>query len=160
MTSVSIGTPLSASAKKVLLCGAGELGKEVIIELQRLGVEVIAVDRYANAPAMQVAHRSHVINMLDGEALRAVIELETARPDRAGNRGHRHRHAGRAGSRGLHRHSHRESHAADHEPRGHSSPGGRRTGAENQCVSLRANERRIPGRRSKTSACPVWSNPS
>ncbi len=76
MTPVSIGTPLSNSAKKVLLCGAGELGKEVTIELQRLGVEVIAVDRYANAPAMQVAHRSHVINMLDGEALRAVIELE------------------------------------------------------------------------------------
>jgi phosphoribosylglycinamide formyltransferase 2 len=74
--SVTIGTPLSPSAKKVLLCGAGELGKEVTIELQRLGVEVIAVDRYANAPAMQVAHRSHVINMLDGEALRAVIELE------------------------------------------------------------------------------------
>jgi phosphoribosylglycinamide formyltransferase 2 len=76
MTPVSIGTPLSTSAKKVLLCGAGELGKEVTIELQRLGVEVIAVDRYANAPAMQVAHRSHVINMLDGAALRAVIELE------------------------------------------------------------------------------------
>jgi len=74
--SVTIGTPLSPDAKKVLLCGAGELGKEVTIELQRLGVEVIAVDRYANAPAMQVAHRSHVINMLDGDALRAVIELE------------------------------------------------------------------------------------
>ena len=74
--SVNIGTPLSPSAKKVLLCGAGELGKEVTIELQRLGVEVIAVDRYANAPAMQVAHRSHVINMLDGEALRRVIEQE------------------------------------------------------------------------------------
>lgn len=77
--SVTIGTPFSKSAKKVLLCGAGELGKEVAIELQRLGVEVIAVDRYENAPAMQVAHRSHVINMLDGAALRRVIELE--RPD-------------------------------------------------------------------------------
>jgi phosphoribosylglycinamide formyltransferase 2 len=77
--SVKIGTPLSKSARKVLLCGAGELGKEVAIELQRLGVEVIAVDRYANAPAMQVAHRSHVINMLDGEALRVVIEAE--KPD-------------------------------------------------------------------------------
>lgn len=76
---VSIGTPLSHNAKKVLLCGAGELGKEVAIELQRLGVEVIAVDRYANAPAMQVAHRSHVISMLDGQALRKVIELE--KPD-------------------------------------------------------------------------------
>ncbi|MDG2048452.1 MAG: formate-dependent phosphoribosylglycinamide formyltransferase [Halioglobus sp.] len=74
--SVKIGTPLSLNAKKVLLCGAGELGKEVAIELQRLGVEVIAVDRYANAPAMQVAHRSHVIDMLDGQALRKVIELE------------------------------------------------------------------------------------
>lgn len=71
-----IGTPLSASATRVLLCGSGELGKELVIELQRLGVEVIAVDRYANAPAMHVAHRSHVIDMLDGAALRAVIELE------------------------------------------------------------------------------------
>ena len=71
-----IGTPLSSSATRVLLCGSGELGKEVVIELQRLGVEVIAVDRYADAPAMQVAHRHHVINMLDGAALRAVIELE------------------------------------------------------------------------------------
>lgn len=71
-----IGTPLSPSATRVLLCGSGELGKEVVIELQRLGVEVIAVDRYANAPAMQVAHRSHVVNMLDGAELRAVIEQE------------------------------------------------------------------------------------
>ena len=74
-----IGTPLSTTAVRVLLCGSGELGKEVAIELQRFGVEVIAVDRYANAPAMQVAHRSHVINMLDDAALRAVIELE--KPD-------------------------------------------------------------------------------
>ncbi len=71
-----IGTPLSPTATRVLFCGSGELGKEVVIELQRLGVEVIAVDRYENAPAMQVAHRSHVINMLDGAALRAVIEAE------------------------------------------------------------------------------------
>ena len=71
-----IGTPLAASAVRVLLCGSGELGKEVAIELQRFGVEVIAVDRYDNAPAMQVAHRSHVINMLDDAALRTVIELE------------------------------------------------------------------------------------
>lgn len=71
-----IGTPLSPSAVRVLLCGAGELGKEVVIELQRLGCEVTAVDRYANAPAMQVAHRSHVVNMLDPQSLRAVIELE------------------------------------------------------------------------------------
>lgn len=71
-----IGTPLSASATKVMLLGSGELGKEVIIALQRLGVEVIAVDRYANAPGMQVAHRSHVINMADPIALRALVELE------------------------------------------------------------------------------------
>ena len=72
----TIGTPLSSPATKVMLLGSGELGKEVVIELQRLGCEVIAVDRYANAPAMQVAHRSHVISMLDGEALRRLIEVE------------------------------------------------------------------------------------
>ena len=71
-----LGTPLSPSAVKVMLLGSGELGKEVAIELQRLGCEVIAVDRYANAPAMQVAHRSHVIAMTDAAALRAVVELE------------------------------------------------------------------------------------
>lgn len=71
-----IGTPGSQSALRVLLLGAGELGKELVIELQRLGCETIAVDRYTHAPAMQVAHRSHVINMLDGGALREVIELE------------------------------------------------------------------------------------
>ena len=75
----SIGTPLSSTATRVLLCGGGELGKEVVIELQRLGVEVIVVDRYQHAPAMQVAHRSHVISMLDGNALRGVIEEE--KPD-------------------------------------------------------------------------------
>ncbi len=73
---VSMGTPLTAGATRVMLLGAGELGKEVAIELQRYGVEVIAVDRYANAPAMQVAHRSHVINMLDASALREVVEQE------------------------------------------------------------------------------------
>ena len=72
----TLGTPFSPVATRVMLCGAGELGKEVVIELQRLGCEVIAVDRYANAPAMQVADRSHVISMLDGDALRAVIEQE------------------------------------------------------------------------------------
>jgi phosphoribosylglycinamide formyltransferase 2 len=71
-----IGTPLTETATKLLLLGSGELGKEVVIEAQRLGIEVIAVDRYANAPAMQVAHRSHVINMLDPSQLRAVIEEE------------------------------------------------------------------------------------
>ena len=75
----SIGTPLSNTATKVLFCGGGELGKEVVIELQRYGVEVIVVDRYQNSPAMQVAHRSHSISMLDGEALRKIIETE--KPD-------------------------------------------------------------------------------
>lgn len=74
-----LGTPLSRSSTKAMLLGSGELGKEVAIELQRLGVEVIAIDRYANAPAMQVAHRNHVINMLDPVALRGVVEAE--RPD-------------------------------------------------------------------------------
>lgn len=73
---VKIGTPLSASATRVMMLGCGELGKEVVIELQRLGVEVIAVDRYDNAPAMQVAHRRHVVSMLDGAALRRIIEQE------------------------------------------------------------------------------------
>ena len=75
----TIGTPLTASATKILLLGSGELGKEVAIEAQRLGVEVIAVDRYPNAPAMQVAHRRHVVSMLDAPALRSIIEAE--KPD-------------------------------------------------------------------------------
>ena len=75
----SIGTPFTSTAKKALLCGSGELGKEVVIELQRYGVEVIALDAYADAPAMQVADRSHVVSMLDGAALRAIIEQE--KPD-------------------------------------------------------------------------------
>ena len=76
---VKIGTTLSPLGKKAVLCGSGELGKEVAIELQRYGIEVVALDRYANAPAMQVAHRSYVLSMLDGAQLRAVIEKE--KPD-------------------------------------------------------------------------------
>lgn len=76
---VTIGTPKSATATKVLLCGSGELGKEFVIELQRYGVEVIALDKYADAPAMQVAHRSYVVSMLDGKALREIVEKE--KPD-------------------------------------------------------------------------------
>lgn len=72
----SIGTPLSEVPTRAILLGSGELGKEVAIELQRLGVEVIAIDRYANAPAMQVAHRSYVISMLDGDALKEIVERE------------------------------------------------------------------------------------
>ncbi|OZI27361.1 formate-dependent phosphoribosylglycinamide formyltransferase [Bordetella genomosp. 7] len=71
-----LGTPLSGSAVRVMLLGAGELGKEVTIALQRLGVEVVAVDRYADAPAHQVAHRAHVVSMTDPDALRRVIEQE------------------------------------------------------------------------------------
>ena len=78
-TSRTLGTPLSPSATKVMLLGSGELGKEVIVALQRLGVEVIAVDRYPNAPGHQVAHRAHVIDMTDGAALEALIDRE--RPD-------------------------------------------------------------------------------
>jgi phosphoribosylglycinamide formyltransferase 2 len=78
-TTLLIGTPLSPTATKVMLLGSGELGKEVIIALQRLGVETIAVDRYEHAPGHQLAHRSHVINMADGEALRALVERE--KPD-------------------------------------------------------------------------------
>ncbi|MEQ1916723.1 MAG: phosphoribosylglycinamide formyltransferase 2, partial [Gallionella sp.] len=74
-----LGTPLSPNATRVMLLGSGELGKEVIIALQRLGVETIAVDRYADAPGHQVAHRSHVIDMSNGAQLRALIETE--KPD-------------------------------------------------------------------------------
>src|SRR5690348_15654581 len=70
------GTPLSPSALKVMLLGGGALGKEVVIELQRLGVETIVADRYANAPAQQIAHRAHVIDMPDAKALRALVDEE------------------------------------------------------------------------------------
>ena len=76
---LTLGTTLSPIGKKALLCGSGELGKEVAIELQRYGIEVVALDRYNNAPAMQVAHRSYTLNMLDGAALRNIIEQE--KPD-------------------------------------------------------------------------------
>ncbi|WP_413693714.1 formate-dependent phosphoribosylglycinamide formyltransferase [Psychromonas sp. KJ10-2] len=76
MTHPILGTATSASATKALLLGSGELGKEVAIELQRFGIEVIAADSYANAPAMQIAHRSHVVSMLDGKRLEEIIRLE------------------------------------------------------------------------------------
>lgn len=76
---VKIGTTLSPIGRKALLCGSGELGKEVAIELQRYGIEVVALDKYANAPAMQIAHRSYVLSMLDGDRLREIIEAE--KPD-------------------------------------------------------------------------------
>ena len=76
---MKIGTTLSPIGKKALLCGSGELGKEVTIELQRYGVEVVALDKYPNAPAMQVAHKSYVVSMLDGARLREIITAE--KPD-------------------------------------------------------------------------------
>ena len=96
---MKIGTPLSPCATRVMLLGSGELGKEVIIALQRLGVEVIAVDRYADAPGHQVAHRAHVINMADGAGFARAGRAGKAAPRRARDRGHRHRHAGRKSRR-------------------------------------------------------------
>ena len=75
----SIGTTFTNSGKKAVLCGSGELGKEVALELQRYGVEVVALDKYENAPAMHVAHRSHILSMLDGDNLEKVIREE--KPD-------------------------------------------------------------------------------
>ena len=75
----TLGTALTPNAIKVMMLGSGELGKEVVIELQRLGVEVFAVDRYENAPAQHVAHRAYTISMLDGVALKALVEK--VRPD-------------------------------------------------------------------------------
>ena len=79
-TMANIGTTFTKSGKKAVLCGSGELGKEVALELQRYGVEVVALDKYENAPAMHVAHRSHVLSMLDGEALKSVIQQEKSFP--------------------------------------------------------------------------------
>ena len=76
---IKIGTPMTSVGKKALLCGSGELGKEVAIELQRYGIEVVACDRYPNAPAMHVANKSYTLSMLDGERLREIIEAE--KPD-------------------------------------------------------------------------------
>jgi hypothetical protein len=132
----TLGTPFANSATRVLLCGAGELGKEVVIALQRLGIEVIACDRYANAPAMQVADRSHVFSMLDGDQLREVIETRAAAFYRAGDRGHRHGHAGVPGRRRLQRRALGPRGASDHEPRGHPAPRGRDPGHPHLAVPL------------------------
>ena len=134
---MKIGTPLSPGATCVMLLGSGELGKEVIIALQRLGVEVIAVDRYANAPGHQVAHRAHVINMADGAALRALVEKErphiivpeieaiaTDMLAQIEKGGHRDRDSGSA--RGP----------AHHEPRRHPPACSRRTGPSDVALCL------------------------
>ena len=132
----SIGTPLSPGATRALLLGSGELGKEVAIELMRLGVEVIACDRYADAPAMQVAHRSHVLDMLDADALRAVIAAGAAAPGDSRDRGDRHRRA--CGGRGG-RHacgSHGACDAAHDGPRGDPPPRSRGVGPAHVALSL------------------------
>lgn len=122
---LTIGTALRPGATRVMLLGAGELGKEVAIECQRLGLEVIAVDRYADAPAMHVAHRSHVINMLDGAALKQLVaqekphyivpEIEAIATDMLVE----------LEKMGQHCCALCRSHPSDHEPRGHP-PSGRR----------------------------------
>jgi phosphoribosylglycinamide formyltransferase 2 len=132
-----------------MLLGSGELGKEVIISLQRLGIEVIAVDRYANAPGHQVAHRAHVIDMTDGDALAALIERE--QPDLVVPEieAIATRQAGRAGSgRQDHLHPDRARHPADHEPRRHPPPGRRRTGPGDLALPLRQQ----PGRTEQACA--------
>ena len=129
-----IGTPLSSTATKVLFCGSGELGKEVIIEMMRLGVEVIAVDRYANAPGMQVAHRSYVINMLDGKELRAVIEKE--KPDYIVPEVEAIATDTLVELERLQRHPDCKGHEAHDEPRRHPPPGCRRTRTQDEPVPL------------------------
>lgn len=84
---MEFGTPLVGNGKKILLLGSGELGKEMVIEAQRMGIETVAVDRYDMAPAMHVAHRKYVVDMLDGGAIRAIIKREPRRGD-SGDRGH------------------------------------------------------------------------
>lgn len=131
-----LGTALRPAATRVMLLGAGELGKEVAIECQRLGIEVIAVDRYPDAPAMHVAHRSHVINMLDGEALRHVIteekphyivpEIEAIATDTLRE----------LEGEGLNCRALRPCNAAHDEPRRDPSPGRRRIRSADIDVSL------------------------
>ncbi len=112
----TLGTPLSPTSTRVLLLGSGELGKELVIELQRLGVETIAVDRYPNAPAMQVAHRSHVIDMLDPAEVRRVIELEQPHRVVPEIEAIHTPTLLELEARGGHRHPHRARRVADHGP--------------------------------------------
>ena len=113
---VTIGTPKSATATKVVLCGSGELGKEFVIELQRYGVEVIALDKYPDAPAMQVAHRSYVVSMLDGDALRGDHRERETGLYRAGGGSDRYPYLDGTGGRGIPCDSYRPCHLADDEP--------------------------------------------
>lgn len=140
---VTIGTPKSATATKVLLCGSGELGKEFVIELQRYGVEVIALDKYADAPAMQVAHRSYVVSMLDGDALREIVEKE--KPDyivpeveAIGNTD-----VDGTRKRRIPCHPDCTCHLVDHEPRRHPPSGCRGIGPADLSLSLCRDGRRV-----------------
>jgi phosphoribosylglycinamide formyltransferase 2 len=136
-TMTTLGTPLSPNATKVMLLGSGELGKEVLIALQRLGVETIAVDRYENAPGQQVAHHARTITMSDPAQLKALIE--EVKPDLVVPeiRSHCHAHAGRAGGRRRHHlHSHGPRRASDHGPRRYSPAGRRNPGPAHQPLSF------------------------
>ena len=112
----------------LMLLGSGELGREFAIAAKRLGCRVIACDRYANAPAMQIADAFEVFPMLDGKALRAAVEKHQAGRDHPGDRGDRHRYACRARERGMAGRALGQGRAADHEPRRHSRVRGARTG--------------------------------
>jgi len=123
---MKIGTALSNSATKALLLGSGELGKELAIALQRYGVEVIAVDRYPNAPAQHVAHRSHVIDMTDTEAVKKTDCAGTAGFHHPGNRSDCDPGAARHRSgRSMYRGTQRQGDSTDHEPGRHQNPGRR-----------------------------------
>ena len=153
------GTPLSPAAIKVMLLGSGELGKEVVIELQRLGVETIAVDRYANAPAQQVAHRAHVIDMTDAKALRALVEQERPHLLVPEIEALATDELVRIEADGLcHRHSHRARRPYHHEPRAHPGAGGGRTEAADFALCLRLVAGGIAGGLRTESAFPVSSS--
>lgn len=123
----NIGNPFTPVEKKAVLCGSGELGKEIAIELERYGVHVVAVDKYANAPAMQVAQSSHVLSMLDGDALAKMIEEENPDLVIPGGRGHRYPEADRTRKERLHCNSYCKSNLPDDEQGGHQTSCGRGT---------------------------------
>ena len=138
-----IGSVHTPKARKAMLLGSGELGKEVALELQRLGVEVIACDKYPDAPAMQVAHRSYVFNMLDGDELRRHVEFE--RPDHIipEIEAIATPHAFGAGERGIQRDPDSPRGMADNEPRRNPKTRRRRIGNHHVSLSLRIHPRRI-----------------
>ena len=128
ISSPVLGTPLSPLATRVMLLGSGELGKEVVIALQRLGVEVIAVDRYADAPGQQVAHRAHVVPMTDADALRKIIDQERPHVIVPEIEAIATSLLVELEAAGAVRVTPTARRPADHEPRGHPPPGGRDLG--------------------------------